>query len=269
METGWGPGLIWGTIPAPLFSPLPLLTAQLRPLLAPQAPPQGAPLARCPHSASSGPLTQPASGPAPDPLGSVSTWRVEKENTDLPSSLILGGLPCLPPARLVSPAEATLHKQGQWLPNTPPASHVLAPQISCLWTAQGHSSGRQQVHVRLQGHLSTARLLPGPASCISRRSPHLAGCCVLRTRFLWRRERRAGQGRALPGATCSYGRRPLESSQGYHLPTPLSHPAACSQEGQPVVGSGSDPEPLGSLLPPLSAHPWSLLGTPLQQLLLG
>lgn len=44
-----------------------------------------------------------------------------------------------------------------------------------------------------------------PAAC-----PHLDGRCVLRTRFLWRRPRRAGQGLELPGTTCEKERRPSE-----------------------------------------------------------
>ena len=98
----WREGGVSASFQGPLLLPSPpphslLLTAQRKPLLALQAPPHGAPPARCPHSASPGPLSQPASGPAPDPAGSVSTWRVEK-NTDLPSSLMPGRLSCWPPS---------------------------------------------------------------------------------------------------------------------------------------------------------------------------
>ena len=98
----WREGGVSASFQGPLLLPSPpphslLLTAQRKPLLALQAPPQGAPPARCPHSASPGPLSQPASGPAPDPAGSVNTWRVEK-NTDLPSSLMPGRLSCWPPS---------------------------------------------------------------------------------------------------------------------------------------------------------------------------
>lgn len=148
--------------PAPLVLPLPLLllTAQLRPLLALLAPPQGTPLARCPHSASSGPLTLPASGPAPDPPGSVSTWEAEKRNTDLPSSLTLGGLSRLLP-NLGDPTQ-----QIQRVPNPLPAGRVLAPKSASSGPAQGHSSGPQQVHLQLQGHPHTSHALPWPPSCI-------------------------------------------------------------------------------------------------------
>lgn len=79
----------------PFFHPS-LLTAQLKPILALLAALQRAPLARCPHSVSSGPPTPPASGPGPDPPRSMSTWQAEETNTNFPSSLIPGRLPCLP-----------------------------------------------------------------------------------------------------------------------------------------------------------------------------
>lgn len=79
----------------PFFHPS-LLTAQLKPILALLAALQRAPLARCPRSVSSGPPTPPASGPGPDPPRSMSTWQAEETNTNFPSSLIPGRLPCLP-----------------------------------------------------------------------------------------------------------------------------------------------------------------------------
>lgn len=182
-HSGWGSsaradgdrvGLISGTPFSPLLSPSPLLlTAQRRLLLALLAPPQGAPLVRGPHSVSSGPLTQPASGPAPDPQGSMSTWEMEERNTDLPFSPTPGRLSRRPPARLASPASVTLHKQVQWLPR--PHAVFLLPRSASCGPAQGYFSVCNK-HISDRLSLSPERLF-----CVS---PHYVlrrvKCRVLR-----------------------------------------------------------------------------------------
>lgn len=99
--------------------PAPFLTAQPRPVLALRAPPQRAPLAQCAHSVSSGPLTLPASGPAPAPAGSVSTWWAEETNTD-PFFTLTGTLSCrCPLAGLTTPLATCTNKSSGFHPNTP------------------------------------------------------------------------------------------------------------------------------------------------------
>lgn len=96
-------------------------------------------------------------------------------------------------------------------------------------------------------------------SCISCSWPHLAGWCVLRTRFLWRRERRAGQGRALPGATCGSEKRPSESTWYHHKSMfPVSpatgHTRAHCKKRQSLVGSRAT----WACLPQSLCSPWGL-----------
>lgn len=106
-------------LPRPRF----LLTAQLRLLLALPTPPLRASQVQCPHSASSGFLTRPTSGPAPGPLGSVSTWEVEETNIAFPSSFTPGRLSCCPQLSGPLPDLAALCKNKS-------TASLLVPQIS-------------------------------------------------------------------------------------------------------------------------------------------
>lgn len=90
-------------------------------------------------------------------------------------------------------------------------------------------------------------MCPIPASYAPCCLPNLAGRCVLRTRFLWRRPRRAGQGLELPGTTCEREGDPQRgpNTPKPTIPVPLSichiwirlHTKGACHEGRAAVGS--------------------------------